>query len=229
MPDWMSKLERAKALLDAGALTPEEFEAEKAKLLPTSSTSYAEPIEPSIDHHHGNETVSHSGWIKFVVAAVIAIIAAAIGYLIFADRSQPSAETSVPSPIGTPAPTASSTPTPTSTPPPTAAEFGCVGAYSNVSFSEESGDGSGLFLRISKAGSITWKYYEGGISRGIVKVSKRTADRITASVRYADYPSQPPSSVVLTCKDGRLSASSNHIGDLPLRRLTAKQADELDL
>lgn len=32
--DWIDKLERAKRLLDAGALTPEEFEAEKAKLLP---------------------------------------------------------------------------------------------------------------------------------------------------------------------------------------------------
>jgi hypothetical protein len=34
MQDWMSKLERAKALFDAGALTRAEFEAEKLRLLP---------------------------------------------------------------------------------------------------------------------------------------------------------------------------------------------------
>jgi len=33
MSEWISKLERAKALLDAGALTNEEFETEKAKIL----------------------------------------------------------------------------------------------------------------------------------------------------------------------------------------------------
>ncbi|MBM3335638.1 SHOCT domain-containing protein, partial [Candidatus Sumerlaeota bacterium] len=34
MTNWIDKLEQAKRLMDAGALTPEEFETEKAKLLP---------------------------------------------------------------------------------------------------------------------------------------------------------------------------------------------------
>lgn len=60
-------------------------------------------------------------------------------------------------------------------------------------------------------------------------MSKRSADRISATVRYVDYPNEPPSAVVLKCKAGKLSASSANIGNLSLRRLTAKQAAELDL
>ncbi len=37
MNDWMNRLERAKSLYDAGALTEAEFEAEKARLLPRGS------------------------------------------------------------------------------------------------------------------------------------------------------------------------------------------------
>lgn len=47
-------------------------------------------------------------------------------------------------------------------------------------------------------------------------------------MRYIDYPNEQPSSVVLICKDGQLSANSKHIGNLSLRKLTAKQAAELD-
>jgi len=50
MQDWMSKLERAKALFDAGGLTQEEFEAEKQRLLPRALG----PEEPK--HHQGETT-----------------------------------------------------------------------------------------------------------------------------------------------------------------------------
>ena len=175
-----------------------------------------------------------SGWLKIGVCIVLVIAAATIGYFLFRDRSpapSPALPQNVaPQPTATP-PTATPTPVALSTPVPTPAEaeFGCIGAYSNVSFSEESGDGSGLFVRIGKSGQITWKYYEGGISRGNVKVNKRSADSISATVSYVDYPSEPPSSVVLKCRGKQLSASSAHIGNLSLRRLTAKQAAELDL
>jgi hypothetical protein len=108
-------------------------------------------------------------------------------------------------------------------------EFECLGAYSNVSFSEESGDGSGLFIRIVNSRQISWKYYEGGVSRGEVKVNEVSPGRITASVRYPDYPSQPPSSFVLTCSDGNVSVSGENIGDLSLRKLTSTEASDLDL
>jgi hypothetical protein len=39
MADWMSNLERANALLDAGVITPEEYEKEKARLLPISDSN----------------------------------------------------------------------------------------------------------------------------------------------------------------------------------------------
>lgn len=227
MQDWMSKLERAKALLDAGALTPEEFEAEKARLLPSSSSTVVDHNEHLIVGPEEDEPSARPRWIKAAIAAALAITIATIAYLLLADRSpKPAVKKAAPLPqTATPTPVASPTPRPT----PTEAEFGCIGAYSNVSFSEESGDGSGLFVRIRKSGSITWKYYEGGISRGNVKVNKRSADRISATVRYVDDPNEPPSAVVLKCNAGTLSASSANIGNFSLRRLTAKQAAELDL
>lgn len=42
MTDWIGKLEQAKRLLDAGALTPEEFEAEKLRLLPRNAPEQAD-------------------------------------------------------------------------------------------------------------------------------------------------------------------------------------------
>jgi len=232
MQDWMSKLERAKALLDAGALTPEEFEAEKARLLPSSSPAFVDQSEDIVaDELEGNELSARPRWIKAAIAAALAIMVATIGYVLLTDRS-PRAATDKAEPLPTATPQAA-TPTPvtppTPMPTPTEPEFGCIGAYSNVSFSEGSGDGSGLFVRIGKSGSITWKYYEGGISRGNVKVNKRSADRISATVRYVGYPNEPLSTVVLECRAGKLSASSANIGNLSLRRLTAKQAAELDL
>lgn len=231
MHDWMSKLERAKALLDAGALTPEEFEAEKVRLLPSSSPTFVDQSKHLVAVPEEDEPGARSPWVKAAIVAALAIVSAIIAYLLLVDRSpKPVAEKAAPLPIATPQ---AATPTPVAPPTPlptsTEAEFGCIGAYSNVSFSEESGDGSGLFVRIGRSGPITWKYYEGGISRGNVTVSKRSADRISATVRYVDYPNEAPSAVVLKCKAGKLSASSANIGNLSLRRLTAKQAGELDL
>ena len=47
MTDWISKLEQAKRLLEAGALTPAEFDAEKLKLLP-STTSVTTGLKPAL-------------------------------------------------------------------------------------------------------------------------------------------------------------------------------------
>lgn len=46
MTDWISKLEQAKRLLESGALTPEEFEAEKAKLLPQAPAPANDQTKP---------------------------------------------------------------------------------------------------------------------------------------------------------------------------------------
>ncbi|MBG6118539.1 MULTISPECIES: hypothetical protein [unclassified Sphingobium] len=183
----------------------------------------------------GDDLGSRSfGWLKIGVSIGLVIAAATIGYFLVRDRSPaPSPalpQNVVPQPAAT-LPTATPTTVVPDTPMPTSAraEFGCIGAYSSVSFSEESGDGSGLFVRIGKSGQITWKYYEGGISRGDVKINKRSADNISATVSYVDYPNAPASSVVLECRGKQLYVSSADIGNLSLRRLTAKQAAELDL
>lgn len=233
MHDWMSKLERAKALLDAGALTPEEFEAEKARLLPSSSSTVVDQDEHLAVGSQEDEPSARTRWIKATIAAVLVIAIATLAYLLLADRSpKPTAKKAARLPTATPQsamPAPVAPPTPKPKPKSTEAEFGCIGAYSNVSFSEESGDGSGLFVRIGKSGSITWKYYEGGISRGNVTVNKRSADRISATVHYVGDSNDAPSNVVLKCNAGKLSASNANIGNLTLRRLTPKQAAELDL
>lgn len=130
MQDWMSKLERAKALLDAGALTPEEFDAEKARLLPGSSSTFVDQSYAVAAEPEEGETSVRSRWMRLAIAATITIVAATIAYLLLADRSpSPAVENPAPLPTATPraatpAPAASPTPTPT----PTEAEFGCIGA-----------------------------------------------------------------------------------------------------
>lgn len=51
MPDWMSKLEQAKRLLDSGALNQDEFEREKARILAAEPASLIEIDEQ--DHFGG--------------------------------------------------------------------------------------------------------------------------------------------------------------------------------
>lgn len=234
MSDWMSKLERAKALLEAGALTPEEFEAEKARLLPSSSPAHADQGDELIDAYGENEGTSHGGWVRAAIAiAFIAMSASIAFFAMMTPNATPASEAALSASSATSMRPQGAVQTPESLPAPAAtpskAEFACIGAFSNVSFSQESGDGSGLFIRIARTGQITWKYYEGSISRGEVKVIKLSTDRISAAVRYADYPNQPSSSVVLICKAGKLSVQSAHTGNLSLQRLTSKQAEELDL
>lgn len=232
MQDWISKLERAKALLDADVLTQEEFEAEKARLLPRSSSAFGGKSEYLTADREEDKPGVRPRWIGAVILVGLATVIASVAYLLLADRSsrltdkKPSPPPTATLQPATPKPIAPPTSRPTS--PPTEGEFGCIGAYSNVSFSEESGDGSGLFVRIGKSGPITWKYYEGGVVTGNVKVDKRSSDGISATVRYVDSPDGLPSAIAFKCSAGKLLVSSANIGNLSLRRLTAQQAAELD-
>lgn len=67
MEDWIGKLERAKALLDAGALTPEEFEAEKARLLPRTLSPADEGAESDFDEFRDDHQGSIAGSIRAFV------------------------------------------------------------------------------------------------------------------------------------------------------------------
>lgn len=104
-------------------------------------------------------------------------------------------------------------------------KFDCTGAYSNVTAQE---DMSGLFVKIPKSGKITWIYYEGGGSRGDVKVIKRSVGRISATVSYVIYPDEPPSLIELKCKGGKLSVSGGNVGNPTLNKITADEAAGLD-
>lgn len=88
MQDWIDKLERAKALLDAGALTPEEYEAEKARLLPAPLSNFADRGEHFVSEPlDKSEPLVHDGSIKAAIVAAIAIGIAVLGYLLFAGKS----------------------------------------------------------------------------------------------------------------------------------------------
>jgi hypothetical protein len=65
MTEWMIKLGQAKKLLDAGALTPEEFDRRKSFLLP----SIAAITDDSPAHEDGFATPIDSRW-KWIVAGV---------------------------------------------------------------------------------------------------------------------------------------------------------------
>lgn len=245
MDDWMSKLERAKALLEAGALTPEEFEAEKARLLPKTSQSQSQSIgqlhlgvDPSdqseVDDE--NETYSSSynsqARTKIVIAAIIALSIAAIGYFLIGSPSpQPSPNESLEASQATaPAAAKASPEIIEKVPTPKDDRFACRGTFSAVSFSEESGDGSGLYVRIDDAGDIKkWLYYEGGVLHGEVSVESKTREQITASVHYPEYPDEKPSRVVLRCESDKIIVKTDHIDERDrLKRIGAKEATELE-
>lgn len=79
MTEWMSKLERAKRLLDAGALTPEEYEIEKARLLPRPEAgTSSEPEGATLWERGGHRLIA------------IALVAMLLGAFVFFAWSPPS-------------------------------------------------------------------------------------------------------------------------------------------
>jgi hypothetical protein len=115
MRDWISKLERAKALLDSGALTPEEFNAEKARLLPQSA-AFSDRSELSVAEDSGKSKKScRDRLIRFAMVAALLVVVATAAYLMFASpRSEPQLNMPVTTVVQpSPAPqTATPTPTP---------------------------------------------------------------------------------------------------------------------
>lgn len=97
MNEWMSKLERAKALFDAGALTQEEFEAEKFRLLPRGGQPAGEQ-EAHAKHDDadlsekafGYRVAGPSRGVRVGIAAVVIVAAgSAIYFLTETSTSRP--------------------------------------------------------------------------------------------------------------------------------------------
>lgn len=88
MQDWIRKLERAKALLDEGALTLEEFETEKARLLASSASTYALKEDQSANRHvNENRGVGNTARVKAVAMVVASISVAIVAYFLLAEQS----------------------------------------------------------------------------------------------------------------------------------------------
>jgi len=119
MQDWMSKLERAKALFDAGALTAEEFETEKARLLPAPLSTYADRGEHIASQPLEEvEPTSRAGVMKAAIIALIMGVIATFAYSLFAGQAlQPDQNSNPPVKTAARAPArpkaSTQTPTPT--------------------------------------------------------------------------------------------------------------------
>lgn len=94
MTEWMIKLERAKELLDAGALTQDEFDREKARLL---SKSRAAPLDsPTLDD--GCVTPSNLHWRWITVGTAIICLGAIVYFFVWLNAppaNEPSPKTSI--------------------------------------------------------------------------------------------------------------------------------------
>lgn len=108
-----------------------------------------------------------------------------------------------------------------------AGSFGCRGAYSNVEFSSESGDGSGVFLRIRSDRDVTFHSWEGGVFKARTKVLSDTHDRLNLELSFEEFANDS-SELTLVCQDGILSMNGQNWGNSVLRRLSAQEASEME-
>ena len=246
MSDWISELERAKRLLEAGALTQEEFEAEKLRLLPRPPALKTDRLQRA----EGRAAKRKKPVSPMIIAVGVVGLVSACGALIYQYREKYSpiiSSAEIAAFASAPKPSASGPPSTTGNAAPlilqqgqgptssaltdeganaSSFEFDCIGAYSNVSFSSESGDGSGLFVRIRPTGRVTFNSWEGGVFVGDVKISDLTADRISLEVRFAEFPDS--SVVTLSCQQDRLKVASGPWGEVSLPLLNERQAAELE-
>jgi hypothetical protein len=106
-------------------------------------------------------------------------------------------------------------------------KFSCVGAYSDVNFSEESGDGSGILGIIGKVGPSRITIWEGGPSEALPVVTSSSASKLQLSLRFPDYPEQK-SRATLGCRGGKLHFQSADMGyNTTLASITKKELAEL--
>lgn len=101
--------------------------------------------------------------------------------------------------------------------PATESRWQCDGWYNAVSFSEESGDGSGPEVRFSGGRLVSFNYWEGGQTVGNVKNQEISPKRITARITFDDYD-ESASVVILDCQGGTLELTSGNFGSQTLKR-----------
>jgi hypothetical protein len=108
-----------------------------------------------------------------------------------------------------------------------ATAFGCQGAYSNVDFSSEDGDGSGVFAKVGEGGGVALTFWEGGPSVAHVVTTSSSADRLNLRITFDDDPGQT-STGSLSCRGNELVFQSRDLGhDEALRPITSAQEAEL--
>ncbi|QDM41461.1 hypothetical protein [Altererythrobacter sp. TH136] len=107
------------------------------------------------------------------------------------------------------------------------AKFACTGAYSNVGFSEESGDGSGVVAIMQGGGAPKFIYWEGGPSPANAAVTSVSAQTMKVALSFPDFPDQK-SNAILECRGSRLLFRSSDLGhNDELQLITERELAEL--
>lgn len=249
MREWMEMLERAKTLLDAGALTPEEFEAEKSRILPRRPPHEEDEVNGLEPGYR-----SHSLPKRLGVIVVACSVIGSIGffYTLNSNHTPPHDQTKVENsksastnsiyvggvgkinPSGDPArevtkmdiaaiPAQPHHGTETDS-----KDFQCIGPYSNVTFSEESGDGSGIFLRVVKNNDISLIVWEGSVSTGKLEVINNSYNSLSGIVKFSQNPDDIMP-ITLICRGDHIEALRKNSNNTTLKRINERQASELEI
>jgi hypothetical protein len=105
--------------------------------------------------------------------------------------------------------------------------FACSGAYSNVSFSEESGDGSGVVAIVQGSGETEFIFWEGGPSTANAVLTSISEHTMSLALSFPDYPAQE-ADAALECRGSRLLFRSSELGhNDELRRITPQELADL--
>ena len=105
--------------------------------------------------------------------------------------------------------------------------FICRGSYSNVEFSEESGDGSGIFFQIDDVGRPKFHSWEGEVFRAKLRVEVDMADLLILSATFDEIEGDE-SLLRFRCRQASVEFESRDWGKESLRKLNKSEAEELD-
>ena len=101
----------------------------------------------------------------------------------------------------------------------------CNGWYTDVEFSEESGDGSGLEILIEKGKLVKLNSWEGAVFEGSPTNLSNDEKQIKANIDFAESPEQESAPISFACANGDLRVTSTSWDSDLLRKGRAQATD----
>jgi hypothetical protein len=106
-------------------------------------------------------------------------------------------------------------------------QFACTGAYSNVEFSTDDEDGSGVYVRIAPGNRVVFTAWEGGPVSGRTTVLESSAKWLRMKITFSQSHGDA-SIATLTCENAGVRLKSTNWGDVALHRVSSKEAADLE-